>query len=457
VKSWTSSESEITVEQTPSVKAHTGTLEYQHNSHECSLEEQLIYQHFLHLVQMESPDQMIERFRALFIERANYPEPEIISILDKITGSKTATEDFKFFLNRCCHILINRWYMQPQLHHNIVDLISLFDLPYSTLGIGGFRFRELRRLRELLKIFTESEQYIILRRFMQLMNQTPRFYTRKDKQPLVNLISRYPYLYEHCLISEDSTIEQQETVRNFQSQVQRKFEIDLSQYVTYKVRRVQILRKVSPSEANRLLRPINNPTLLTDGDLYSTLKQFIGNAEDGYTYHERAQQFLQYTGIYTHPSTKFQNFKDDLYDYLITSVDGKYGQRQFNQRLYNHIQNTLPDADNQRISEFLVVRTCSQLLNFLIVNSQASPQHSTFLDLISNQGSLPTIGLLLKVVLICTKVRPFLEKKLSILFNHYENATTDVIDWLVATLEQINIAMSIHFGDIDLSFFKKFC
>ncbi|WP_353932885.1 hypothetical protein WJM97_09960 [Okeanomitos corallinicola TIOX110] len=454
MKNWTSTESEKTVEQTPLAKVNGVRREYLHNYHDCYLEEQLIYQHLLHLVQMESPDQMIERFRSLFIERSNYPEPEIIPILDKITASKTATEDFKFFLNRCCHILINRWYIQPYLHHNIVNLINLFDLPSNTLGVGSFRFREIRRLRELLKIFINSEQYVVLRRFMQLVSQKPQLNNRKEKQPLVNLISRYPYLYEHCLISEDSTFEQQETVRNFQAQVQKKFEIDLSQYVTYKVRRVQILKKVSPSEANRILRPVNNPTLLTDGDLYSTLKQFIGNTEGNHTYQERAQQFLKYNSSAT---TKFHDFKDDLYEYLIPSVDSKYGKRQFNQRLYSYLQNTLPDADDLNTSEFLVVRTCSQLLNFLVVNSQASPQHSTFLDLISNQGSLPTIGLLLKLVLICHKVKPYLEKRLAILFNHYENATTDAIDWLVATLEQLNIAMSIHFGDIDLSFFRKFC
>ncbi|MFM2063674.1 MAG: hypothetical protein RLZZ507_3345 [Cyanobacteriota bacterium] len=453
MKNWTSSESEKTVEQTPSAKVYGGRREYLHNYHDCYQEEQWIYQHLLHLVQMESPDQMIERFRALFVERANYPEPEIIPILDKITASRTATEDFKFFLNRCCHILINRWYMQPQFHYAIRELIGLFDLPLIRLTAGSLRTREIRRLRELLQIFTESEQYVILRRFLQLVNHTPNINSRKDNQPLMNLISRYPYLYEHCLISEDSTFEQQETVRNFQAQVQNKFEIDLSQYITYKVRRVQILRKVPPSEANRILRPINNPTLLNDSDLYSSVKQFIGKSEGNYTYQERAQQFLKYTS----PTAKFHDFKDDLYEYLISSIDGKYGKRQFNQRLYTHLQNTLPDADQQKINDFLIVRTCSQLLNFLVVNSQASPQHSTFLDLISNQGSLPTIGLLLKVVLICNKVKPYLEKRVAILFNHYENATTDAIDWLVGTLEQLNIAMSIHFGNIDLSFFKRFC
>ncbi|MEA5554446.1 hypothetical protein VB713_26275 [Anabaena cylindrica UHCC 0172] len=448
-----SSESEKTVEQTPSGKIHGSRLEYLHNYHHCFQEEQLIYQHFLHLVQMESPAQMIERFRCLFIERANYPEPEIITILDKITSCKNATEDFKFFLNRCCHILINRWYMQLGLHHAIAELINLFETPSNRLGINSFRVREIRRLRELVHIFSDSEQYLILRRFSQIVSQTPKLNQSQDNQPLMNLISRYPYLYEHCLISEDSTFEQQETVRHFQTKVQRKFEIDLSQYVTYKVRRVKILSKVSPSEANRILRHINNPTLLSDRDLYSTLKQFIGNADNGHTYQEGAQNFLKHSS----QTAKFHDFKDDLYEYLISSVDGQYGKNQFSQRLYSHLQNTLPQADYQKLNDFLLVRTCSQLLNFLVVNSQASPQHSTFLDLISNQGSLITIGLLLKIVLICHKVKPYLEKRFAILFNHYESATTDSIVWLVRTLEQLNIAMSINFGDIDLSFFKQFC
>ncbi|MEA5578555.1 hypothetical protein [Anabaena sp. UHCC 0451] len=452
MKNWTTSESEKTVEQTPLAKMNSAK-EHLYNYHDSYQEEQLIYQHLLHLVQMESPDRMIERFRALFIERANYPEPEILPILDKIIASKTAQEDFKFFLNRCCHILVNRWYMQPQLHQGIMDLISLFDLSPNTSGVNSFRFREIRRLRELVNIFIESDQYLFLRRFSQVVNQTPKLNSRKDNQPLVNLISRYPYLYEHCLISEDSTFEQQETVRHFQAQVQKKFEIDLSQYVTYKVRRVQILRKVSLSEANQILRPINNPTLLSDSDLYSTLKQFIGKSEGNYTYQERAQQIIQYSS----KTAKFHDFKDELYDYLITSVDGKYGKRLFNTRLYNYLQDTLPDANDYNVNESLIVRTCSKLLDFLVVNNQTSLQHSTFLDLISNQGSLTTISLLVKVLLICRKVKPHLEKRLAILFNHYETATTNSIDWLVATLEQLNVAMSIHFGHIDLSFFKRFC
>ncbi|HLO87976.1 MAG TPA: hypothetical protein VK203_23640 [Nostocaceae cyanobacterium] len=452
MSNFTRFDSEKTVEQTPASKMPGGTLDSAHNPHYCSYEEQQLYQHLLHLVQMEPPSQMIERCRALFVEGAGYPEPEILLILDKITASKKATEEFKFFLNRCCHILINRWHMQPQLHGSIAELVNLFETAPTKSRTTSIRYREIRRLRELIKLFTTSEQYVILRRFTQVVNQ-PKVTEDSvpENQPLVTLIRRYPYLYEHCLMSEDSTFEQQQTVKHLQTQIQKKFEVDLSHYVTYKVRRAQVIKKVSETEANRILRPIENPTLLSDRELYATLKQFMGRSDGGQTYQESAQRFLKYST----QVSNFRAFKDDLYEYLISSVDGQYGKRQFNQRLYNQLQNTLPQADSQKLNDFLVVRTCSQLLNFLVVNSLSSPQHFTFVDLITNQGTLVTIGLLLKIVLICRKVRPHLEKRLAVLFNHYESATTNCIGWLVKVLEQLNIALSIHFGNIDLSLFTQ--
>lgn len=444
------------VEQTPIPKRATGvTANYSHNPHSLSQDEQRVYNHLLQLVQTESPSDMIERCRTLFIEGKGYPEPEILSAIDKITLSKQAQaiEEFDFFLNRCCHILINRWHMQPQLHFAIAELVTMLDSEPVGSRTTSLRYREIKRLRELVHRFIKSEQYLILRRFTQVINQNTIEGNRPAQQPLMTLIRRYPYLYEHCLMNEDSTYEQKETVRHFQAEVQKKFEIDLSHYVTYKVRRIQISQKTPQTDINRILRPVNNPTLLSDRQLYSTLKQFIGKTECGCTYNELAQKFVTYSSC----ANNFRDFKDGLYEYLITSVDEQYGKRQFNQRLYKHLQNTMPQADFKKTNEFLIVRTCSQLFNLLVVHNQVSPQHSTFLDLITSQGTLPTIGLLLKIVLICRKVKPYLEKKFAILFNHYESSTTDGLTWLVGTLEQLNIAMTINFGNMDLSFFKKFC
>ncbi len=412
-------------------------------------EEQNIYQHLLHLVQIKSPHEMIERFRTLFIEGINYPEPDIIAILDQITASSPAEQEFQFFLNRCCHILINRWHMQPQLHSAIPELIELFQSPPSRHKITSFREKAIRRLHELIKQFIESEQYTILRRLTQVIAQPDS--QRHEQKQLITLMRRYPYLYEHCLLTENSTFEHRWTIKKIKSEVQNKFELDLSRYVTYQVRCHQVNQSDCAVDPNRIIQPVTNPTLLTETNLNATIQQFIGKVEGEYSYQEYAQMFLNYSN----QASCFGKFKDDLYEYLISGIDLNYGKQQFHQRLYKQLKNTLADADEYKLDDFLLVRTCSQLLNFLVVESQISPQHFTFIDLIANQGTLVTTGLLLKIVLICQKIKPYLTKRFAILFNHYESATTNGIIWLVEILEQLNVAYSIHFGNTDLSYFKQ--
>jgi hypothetical protein len=95
------------------------------------------------------------------------------------------------------------------------------------------------------------------------------------------------------------------------------------------------------------------------------------------------------------------------------------------------------------------------LLNFLVVESPQKPNHFIFVDLISNIGSTLTTGLLLKIVLICRKVKPCLEKRFSILFNHYELCRRDGVQWLVEAMETLNLALSTNFSTIDLSFVNQ--
>ncbi|WP_413198962.1 hypothetical protein [Nostoc piscinale] len=424
---------------------------YLTNNSQSNAEEKQIYQHLLHLVQVKSPNEMLERCRALFVEGADYPEPEILLILDKITASKTAVHEFKFFINRCCHILINRWHMQPQLHYAIPELIKLLATEPTRSRTTSFRYRNIRKLRELIQMFIVSEQYLTLRRFVEVMTRTIEENTPPEPQALISLIGRYSYLYEHCLISDDSTFEHQWRVKQIQAQAQKQFEVDLSKYVTYQVRLNQILKKASVEEAERILRPVNNPTLLSDRDLHTALQHWIGKVEGNYTYQELAQKFLQSN----QKVNSISDFKDNLYEYLISSITGGSGKRQWQQKLHTQLKNTLPQANSQKPDEFLIMRICSQLLNFLIVESHLSIQHFNLIDLITNQGTLITTELLLKIVLICPKVKPYLEKRLTILFQHYESANTTDIKWLVKILEQVNIAMVIYFGNIDISYFKE--
>jgi len=405
--------------------------------------EQQLYDHLLTCVQVESPAQLIARLEQLFIQGVGYSDPKIWLALEKLLLSKQAEQEFRFVINRCCHILINRWQVQPNLQSAIPELVALFEKPSP--GVHPYS-RGAKRLRQMVKLFTESEQYLTLRRLSQVMSQATDTNRNGSKQ-IGTLIRRYPYLYEHCLLSEDSSYEHQQTVRQIQARVEHKFECDLSQYVTYQVRQAEQNRHPDASGAVRLIQPVPNPTLLTDRELGFALKQFVGKVEGNQTYRDLAHRFVTQSNHI--PSYKV--FKDDLYEYLTTSIDSAYGKRQFNNRLYSQMKNILPDNDFKKPNEFLLVRTCSQLLNYLVVESSQRPNHFVFVDLITNLGATFTTGLLLKIVLICRKVKPYLEKRFSILFNHYESSTRDGVPWLITSLENLNIAFSIHFGTADVS------
>ena len=265
-------------------------------------------------------------------------------------------------------------------------------------------------------------------------------------RPLGTLIRRYPYLYEHCLVHEDTTQEHQKVIRRIRTEAQHKFEVDLSQYVTYRVRKARIQRQPQAAKQIARLRPIEHPTLLNDQELVGSLRQFSGKVDDGYSYRDSAQQFLR-----QQQAVDFGEFKDSLYDYLTATVDPSYGNRKFNKVLSERLSNTFPENDDAPLTDFLVVRTCSQLFNFLVVDSPRNPHHFLFIDLINNLGPTLTTGILLKILLLCNKVKPYLERRFSILFSHYETSTRDAVMWLVKMLENLNIALSLTFGSLDIS------
>ena len=412
--------------------------------------EEELYAHFLQCTKTESSARIIERFRYLFIKGTGYDESSVRSALEKIINSNLAEQEFLFILNRCCHIIINQWQMQPNLKPDIPKLIAEFE---HTLPPGSAHSRSSRKLRQLVKNFAQSEQYIKLQRLARLIAQEKEH--KSDRSEYVgNLIQRYPYLHQHCLISDDSNYEFKRTIKKMQTKIQRKYEVNLSQYVTNRVRMIQTVRQYKALNQKRIpkkiIQPVKNPTLLSDRDLDRAIHHYLGKVELGYTYHDLSQNFLTHTS----QTQSYKAFKNDLYEYLITSIDSQYGKHQFNQKLYSYLQNILPDFHNQRFNEFLMIRTCSQLFKFLIVNSQKNPEHYLFIDLITNLGETKVVGLLLKIVLLCNKIKPYLEKRFSILFSHYESFSKTGVPWLVKSLENLQIAFSIHFGAADLSLVK---
>lgn len=415
------------------------------------LQEQLLYNHLLDCARVESPSALIERFNLLFIQGTGYPDQEVWLAVKRMIELPHIEKDFKFILNRVCHILINHWLMQPRLHSAIPDLVNQFE----HLPAGYARSRTTIRIRQLVQQFKSTEQYAALQRLAQVMNQTPDY--SPGSKPLRTLIRRYPCLYEANLLTKDSSAEQRRRVRQIRRQVQRQFERDLACYATY--RRLgsslhllsPMLQPSSAQEAELLpsqssLITLQNPTLLSDREIDRALLHFGGKIDGSNTYRDLAHRFVTYTS----QASSYRAFKDDLYEYLVESIDPRYGNRKFNLRLYEFLKETLPEHHSRPLNDVLIVQTCRRLLQLLVVDHPQQLNHTLFVDLTGNLGITATIGLLLKIVLICRKVKPCLESCLATLFRHYETYASDAVSWLIQSLENLNIALSLNFGTLKL-------
>ena len=402
--------------------------------------EQRLYDHIVSCVETESPAQVIERFQKLFIDGMGYPDREIEATLYSIVSVKRSDYDFKYILHRCCYIPINRWQLHSQNKLEIANLVALFKQPSPRFGR---EFYIVKRLQEQIAFFTKSEEFQTLERVVKAVDREPEPQKEDTNSPLGELICRYPYLYGHSLLSKDSIEEDQQTIKKLEFQRQRQFERDLSQYLNYLVepRNTEI----------GIVQPAANPTLLNDAELHLAVREFAGKVAGDRSYKESAQFFLRDA----RKTPSYGSFKVDLYEYLISSVEPEYGGRQFKNRLYKQIKNTLPENDSVKLNNQLLVGTCHQLFNLLVVENSQHPSHYVFYDLVYNLGPSRTMGLLLKLVLLSGQVKPELEKRFSILFNHYEGKPSDEIMWFVKSLENFNVALVVNFGKTDLSLVKQ--
>lgn len=395
-----------------------------YTNHSMSDDEQSIYAHLRGCVEVEPPNLLLLRFRHLFLEGCQYPNAEIEQALNRILASDVVDREFKNILNRSCYILVNQWQNQPRLRSAIPELIALFDRSDAdtTACVP-------QSLSTLVDRFAKTEEYQKLRLLAQKHARKSETVGETVAEPLRNSIERYPSLYEHCLLTSRVSDRQWQEVRSLRDRRQQKFDADLSQYIT-----------AQRSRETTIVAP--NPTLLGNDRLDLAIRQFSGKVDGAHSYRELAEQFDRNSRRFR----SYRTFKEEFYEYLSTTTDLKYGNGKFDRRLYNYLQGIRSQDDRHKPSDLIVLETSRKLLDFLVVESAQNPAHYVFCDLHSNLQSIPTIGLLLKIILLCRQLKSYLAQRFAILFNHHAATSKNSLDWLVDSLEHLNVAFSLNFG-----------
>jgi hypothetical protein len=406
-------------------------------SHPQNREQELIYNHLLYCVRSESSDRVLWRFDQLLILN-HYDDPVIQDALNQILLKADRLEALIPFFNRCCYILVNRWQLNPAERDNIGALITLIKQVQTPSNSNRYK-RSGKVLRELVYTFSQSDYFSQLCRLAEFSRSGNRY--AKDK-PLVSLIDRYPYLYGHCLVNTQDNTQHRGIIKQLTAQTQQNFETDLSRYIA------MVAVAGGKSLGEETFHGKKNPTLLRPDDLYRSMVHFVGPSTQQGGYRKSANAFIKVAK----KQPTFQDFKEEVHRYIIADLDQHYVQGKFQQQLRLSLDSVSPEKNHQKMDNILMNRTFTQLMNFLVIESRRSPKHFIFMDLVSNIGTTKTVGLLLKIVLLGDSAKSTLERRLSLLFSHYENHQQGTVGWLVRCLEKFQLAFTSHFGRKDFSY-----
>ena len=408
-----------------------------------------IYHHLETCIQQESPEEVVTRYYSLFVQATGYENSEIRETLEQIMKTEDEEKHLTSFLSQACYLAINYWLKQSTEAHQVIPkFIRIFiDIP----PFSRVQSLSARRIREAVIQFSKSDDFLRLKRLPSLFNADAE--SQQDKsQPLSTLLARYPFLYQHCILPPEDYAATKKALKQFQQKQQQAFELSLSKYITNRLRLArQKKRYGSLAEAQKHLTAVPNPSLLKDSELITTLQHFISGVEGRSTYQDLAQRFI----IHSTKAETFKTYKKDLYEYLTAAIDDHNSKRQLNPKLASYLKNTLSNWDQSKPTEQLMLRVLNNLLKFLIVESEKNIDHYLYLDLVTNLGPTRTIGLILKILLIGNKIYPYVTSRFAILYNHYENTPRYNVHWLFKSLENLNIALTIHYSAIDLSYWRS--
>jgi hypothetical protein len=405
---------------------------------------------------------LVEHFRTLFIDGSNYPEPDVLAILHRIVLSPWAAREFNLILNRCCYTFINHWWSQSDFKQAANNLVGLFQASPSEPALDV----ATRRLRELVREFSQTQLYEILQRYAYVeandaddeAGSSQHESSNASAERLEGLVHRYPYLYQHYILDSHSNELGRKAIKRMQLERETKFEQDLLCYTP------NLFQTPRAEHRNTLKTEAKNPTLLNDVQLKGAIGQFVGPSEGNLTYRDAASQFIREAAR----ASSHMAVKQQIHDYLMTAIDHssrpRYRQSHFNDWLRDQLRDCFPQGDHLKPNATLLMKTCAQLIEALIAapDPEQPSKHGVLIDLHGNLGATSTISLLLKLVLLCRSlgqnVRFVLEslkariaKQFASVFKHYERSLRADADWLVECLDNLMVAFTIHFGQENFS------
>lgn len=380
-----------------------------------------IYTFFIKIVNQMPPDDVLCKFKFLFIDGLDSQDYHSIPEIYKIFLNDKEHE-FHNTLKRCTYIIINTWktYRRDKYIQKLVNLFAI-----DNLKVKVNNFPAINICRSWLENFINSKDY----------QEIKLFSAKHDELHRGHWANRYTsYLLIAQSVNENNPREQQEAARKLYIQIKDKFKFELAMYIAR-----------SQSAVSSTTR-YKNPSIL--GDNVLNLIKAIVLRRGMFSHENIANIFIKQTQEQT-----LEEFKTSIEKYLFFSVDNQEIVKTLRQQFAENLSLWKKDYNQEIITKELFLRTCNQVIDSLTTENGKEPS-LLFILLLTQGHSLTLVVLLLKTILICSNSRRYLEIQIAHLISYYEKYPEDECKWVINFMEIFNITFAIYAENVQYNLIK---
>ncbi|MBX2864506.1 MAG: hypothetical protein KTR27_13235 [Leptolyngbyaceae cyanobacterium MAG.088] len=376
--------------------------------------QQTIYDFLLDIVKGWPAEDVLEEFKALFLQHHETIGTNTVPALYAILFANDKQE-FQNTLKRSCYILINNWEVARE-YGAIRGLIQLFSDPViRKVSISP----TIKRLRQWLQYFVDSDDFQDLKLFVEnrFSGEDPHWSRRYTA-----------YLLAPQYIDTSNPLEQREAARALSQRLRDKFKFDLAMYTAH-------FQQPSSQQERR-----DNPTMLGDAAL-RVIRTLV--AKRGmFSHRNLARIFHDQTQGLTYAS-----YKNSLVEYLLFSAIRTDFVLTLEKRLLSKLKSLYVKFDDQPVDASLALLTSNRVIDYLMTEDAETPS-SLFSVLLTNGRPLTLAIVLLKLLLLSPNSHPYLDARIADLIRYYEQFPREECQWIINFLEIYGVTLAICGSDV---------
>lgn len=394
-----------------------------------SADERILYRYIAQLAQLP-PNDALAKHHLLITEANALGDLWVEQALQRILLDEKWERNGRFILNRCFYGMRNPWLASGDRAEALRELIVRVkrEAPYREASS-----RHLRRLRQALNDYVNSDQYAALEWNLRLMKIGDHSLWPEDEAAKPKLRDRFQdqfYLHEVLTATPDIPRQQQEDLRQLVRKQAKTIHAQLYNYLKTGKAPQRIIRYREFGNRRAFDDYLHQVRPDRDNSIWQVASRFAARVR----------------------RMSLDVFCQEIYRFVLEPL--AQANSRFNPDSNSALQGQIrkeinrgreePQGGGNQFTEMAVTSVCSHLLKLLVVESPQRCSATHFKRLLDQVGHATVTEMLLRITLFWPKVRFVLEERFGILLHVHQNRSKDEVPWLTKSLEYLKVGLALN-------------